>query len=179
MIYLAAILVIAAVALFVAAPLMMSSSASATRGFEPSASERLEHEQSLALAALRDLEFDHEMGKLSEGDYVSLRATLERRALAAMSGLEQVAVAETTAGAAARRRPVAVPGRPRPSGGPSDAARMPGLAGGRRVAADRRAFKYCPQCGSAVLMDGAKFCAECRLELAIGGPSSGAAGAQR
>ncbi len=46
--------------------------------------ERLEHERGLAVQGLRELEFDREMGKLSDADYETLRAGLENRALVAM-----------------------------------------------------------------------------------------------
>jgi cytochrome c-type biogenesis protein CcmI len=83
-IWVAAILVVAAVALFVAAPL----SDDASDGGRPATggeSERHEHEHALAVQALRELEFDHAMGKLDADDYRALRQRLEIRALAGMS----------------------------------------------------------------------------------------------
>lgn len=87
--YFAAFLIVAAVAMFVAAPL--------TEGFLRRKRSvnleltRLQHDRELALQGLRELEFDHEMGKLDEVDYVSLKANLESHAFAAMRLLEQLA----------------------------------------------------------------------------------------
>lgn len=89
MTYMAAILIVAAVALFVAAPL--------TEGIRRRridahglAIERLNHDRGLAVQGLRELEFDYAMGKVDAADYQTLRATLENRALAAMTALDQV-----------------------------------------------------------------------------------------
>jgi cytochrome c-type biogenesis protein CcmI len=82
-IWIAALLLIVAVALFVAAPLgdHVSNEMSTTGGVK---SQRREHEHALAVQALRELEFDHAMGKLDGDDYHALRKRLEIRALAAM-----------------------------------------------------------------------------------------------
>ncbi|HEX4210768.1 MAG TPA: hypothetical protein VHY56_10260 [Candidatus Binataceae bacterium] len=138
--YVAAFLIVAAVALFVAAPL--------TEGFlqrKRSANlelMRLEHERELALQGLRELEFDHEMGKLDESDYQSLKANLENHALTAMRGLEQLAPA------------------PRPT-----LVRLAPLrGGGMSTPANPRPFNFCPQCG---LRAGAgyRFCPGCGIAL--------------
>src|SRR5262249_13497846 len=84
-IWIASILLITAVGLFVAAPL--SDQVFAGRRSALSAEpEQRRHEYALALQALRELEFDHAMGKLDAGDYRVLRERLEKRALAAMGG---------------------------------------------------------------------------------------------
>jgi len=81
---------VAAVAIFTAWPLL--------RGAEPEpevrggeASARLAHERDAALAAIREIDFDHGTGKLSDEDHAALRAELERRALAAIAALERPA----------------------------------------------------------------------------------------
>jgi cytochrome c-type biogenesis protein CcmI len=87
-IWVAAILLITAVGLFIAAPL--SGPVFAGRSSAISAeSERRRHEHALAVQALRELEFDQAMGKLGAGDYHELRERLENRALAAMDGREK------------------------------------------------------------------------------------------
>ncbi len=53
------------------------------------AREHWEHEHALSRWGLRELEFDREMGKLSDADYQSLRASLQGRALQAMSAIEK------------------------------------------------------------------------------------------
>lgn len=83
-IWIAAMLLITAVALFVAAPLSDQVS-NEDRPASEAESERREHEHSLAVQALRELEFDYAMGKLDADDYHALRLRLEIRALATMS----------------------------------------------------------------------------------------------
>ncbi|MGC1677382.1 MAG: hypothetical protein WA740_07590, partial [Candidatus Binataceae bacterium] len=92
MIYFAAAMIVAGVALFVAAPLAGGLLPSRRKRFDKDELDaiRLEHERGLAVQALRDLEFDREMGKLSDADYEALRATLENRALGAMQSIEQL-----------------------------------------------------------------------------------------
>jgi cytochrome c-type biogenesis protein CcmH/NrfG len=85
---LAMLLLAAAVALFVAAPLTEVFKSHLRSGASAD-SVRLEHERGLALAALRELEFDHAMGKIADAEFQTLRARLETRALTAMSALTQ------------------------------------------------------------------------------------------
>ena len=94
-IWVAAILLIIAVALFVAAPLS-DPLFGGRRSSISAESERREHEHGLAIQALRDLEFDHAMGKLDAGDYRVLRERLEIRALAAMQHRHRSAPRATT-----------------------------------------------------------------------------------
>jgi hypothetical protein len=115
--YVAAILIVAAVALFVAAPL--SGGFPRRRGATSRELdlERLEHERGMAVQGLRELEFDHEMGKLDETDYRDLKRSLEDRALASMSALERLRGAERTvtmrlASRPAGARPAAVSASP-------------------------------------------------------------------
>ena len=80
-----ALLLIATVATVIAAPLLDSGAevqASVDLGIE-----RLEREKNAALTAIREAQFDHAMGKLSEEDYASLRSFYERRALTALGEL--------------------------------------------------------------------------------------------
>src|SRR5271170_4271777 len=88
MTYLAAILIVAAVALFVAAPLTEGLRRRRRFLLDDAECDRFEHDRALAVQGLRELEFDHEMHKLDSADYQSLRATLENRALAAMTALD-------------------------------------------------------------------------------------------
>jgi hypothetical protein len=80
MLYLAALLIVASVALFVAAPLgggLLTS----RRIRDAAEAERLEHELGLAMQGLRELDFDREMGKLSDDDCEALCERLMARAL--------------------------------------------------------------------------------------------------
>ena len=84
-IWIAAILLIMAVALFVAAPLSEHVLSDTTPDSKPESDGR-ERQHTLAVQALRELEFDHEMGKIDDGDYATLKRRLELRAFAAMDG---------------------------------------------------------------------------------------------
>lgn len=159
MIYLAAILIVTGVALFVAAPLTGESLW--RRAARPSAEvERLEHERELAMQGLRELEFDREMGKLSEFDYAALKTPLEERALAAMGALGR-SRNEPGSGGAPVTAPVVRTLRAvvSPSGG----------------AATARKVRFCPECGSAV-GGNYKFCAGCGAPLAALRRAGGEAG---
>ena len=109
--------------------------------------ERLEEEpteaemrKTVALKALRDVEYERAMGKLDEGDYESLKAELSSEALAALEAEEETAVA----------------------GGAGD----PALEGEIEAARVRlRAGSACTACGEANEA-GSRFCAHCGQPLA-------------
>jgi hypothetical protein len=137
-IYLALVLIILGVALFVAAPLF--EFAPGPRGSVDSERSRLEHERALAVQALRELEFDREMRKLSEQDWAELKHQLEARALRAMAALEKL-----------DQRALRTPGRGRRLARTSPA---PAVA----------AIKFCPACGKPVAAN-SNFCGECGATL--------------
>ena len=99
------VVVAAAVALacvlFVARPFLAEPEAagSADRLDEPGELERrmleLAEERDRALAALKELEFDHRTGKVSDDDYRELVGPLRRRAAAALRALEPRAEGST------------------------------------------------------------------------------------
>lgn len=140
MIYLALVFIVVGVALFVAAPLFESTRGAGKARVDLERS-RLEHERALAVQALRDLEFDHEMRKLSEQDWAELRRNLEERALRAMAELERLDKAADRRGA--RRTAVRVA-----DGGPTQL----------------QSAKFCPACGTPITLR-AKFCAQCGAPL--------------
>jgi hypothetical protein len=88
---LAALLAVAAV-LFVARPFLREPVAKSDRLSEPDELDRrrlaLLEERDRALDALRELEFDHRTGKLSDDDYRTLVGPLRRRAAQATRALE-------------------------------------------------------------------------------------------
>jgi len=88
---LAALLAVAAVA-FVARPFLREPSPESDRLDEPSVLERrrleLVEERDRAVLALRELEFDHRTGKVSDEDYRSLVGPLRRRAAETLRALE-------------------------------------------------------------------------------------------
>ena len=178
MFYIAAFLIVAGVALFVAAPLTGGLARRRTASRDELESAQWEHEQALAVQGLRELEFDREMGKLSDGDYASLQAALEARALAAITAIEWLKDKERAATLAAleawsRRRPTAPaaeqtqqrPG-PVPAGPPAVQPAQPSTAAASaprwtspEASAGRRA-RFCPQCGMRAPASG-NFCGEC------------------
>ena len=111
--------------------------------------ERLEHQRALAVQGLRELEFDHEMGKLDEGDYAALKRALEERALAAMAALDRLRASPAGDGVA-QSAPALDPGVARHGAvGVADAPPTyphfcPQCGGHLDIAAGR-----CPACGAA------------------------------
>lgn len=55
----------------------------------PGAGEGWERQKRQALAAIREAEFDHQMGKLSDDDLATMRARFEAQALEAIAALER------------------------------------------------------------------------------------------
>jgi len=172
MFILAAALIVAGVALFVAAPLGIGLVGARAKSAGEIQVERLEHERALAVQGLRELEFDREMGKLSDADYEPMHKALEDRALTAMAAVENIRVqAENAANAKkpsvtplAPRKPA--PRRidpiptlivrtetPRPPQPPSQPT--PPAAG---------KIRFCPECGMRAAID-AKFCAGCGIAI--------------
>lgn len=88
---LGAVLAVGAV-LFVAGPFLREPAARTDLLAEPDELERrrleLAEERDRALAALKELEFDHRSGKISDEDYADLVGPLRRRAADALRALE-------------------------------------------------------------------------------------------
>jgi hypothetical protein len=166
--YVAAILIVAAVALFVAAPL--SGGFPRRRGSTGSELdlERLEYQRGLAVQGLRELEFDHEMGKLDEVDYRDLKRSLEDRALGAMSVIERLRdVERVTMMRLASRAAPPTPAAASAAGAPvtSVATSTPRPSRGAAAIA-KPTVKFCPQCGVRVGA-GHNFCAACGASLNV------------
>lgn len=89
LLYLAGLAVVGAVATFVAAPLLRAAAPGAAAPAGNPERHRFEKEKDLAYAAIKEAEFDFEMGKLSPEDYALLRQKYEARALAALAALER------------------------------------------------------------------------------------------
>ncbi len=177
MLYLAAVLIVAGVAMFVAAPLAGGLLPSRRRKTADLDAERLEHQRGLAVQALRELDFDREMGKLADADYEALRVTLETRALEAMKSLEALQrKAEDERRADAPPAPKAL--KPALHVEPARGAEVPrvpqdpAVASVRPIASAPRSLRFCPQCGNRTIAD-ARFCAECGLALRPAGRATG------
>jgi hypothetical protein len=88
---LAAVLAVAAVA-FVARPFLREPAPASDRldelGEAARARIELEEERDRALAALKELEFDHRTGKISDRDYRELVGPLRRRAAETLQALD-------------------------------------------------------------------------------------------
>lgn len=130
-------------------------------------------DESPAAAALREIELDHAMGRLSDDDYAALRSRYEREL-------------EASPGARAPAPPPQAPRRPAapPAGGDLDAraealvARYRGHAPacpscGVRPEPDAtfcsscgRRLLPCPACGAAITEPDARFCPSCGTPLA-------------
>ena len=145
MVYVAALLVVAGVALYVAAPLVGARRAQSAAPSQDLDFDRAIQQRSLAVQALTELEFDREMNKLSGEDYRALRAPLEARALGAMAEIERLrAERHADADAAREAQRVLPPIQP--------------------VERRLRRLVYCPQCGDRVRAE-ASFCTECGASL--------------
>lgn len=88
-VYLVGLSVIAAVAVAIAAPLLWSHATQPSTPRGDPERYRLEKEKELAYAAIKEADFDLEMGKLSTEDHAAIRDKYEARALAALAALER------------------------------------------------------------------------------------------
>jgi len=106
--------------------------------------EELVARKSVLLQSLRDIEFDHETGKLSEADYERLRKKHERQALQVMRRLDElrgdVDLDDEIDSALEERL------RQRAEAGTADSQPTP--------SADREAAIECPECGHRLADDG-------------------------
>jgi hypothetical protein len=113
----------------------------------------------VAVAALREIEFDRATGKLSEADYAQLKAQYTRDALARMRRAPAMGAEEDTLEAAIRayraERPACDRCGPRPE---TDAIFCSNCGQYLPV--------RCEQCGQTVEEAGARFCSACGHRLA-------------
>lgn len=164
---LAAGLALAAVAVFfvlrpiITPPLPGNDSASAELEAEDPEDDL--SRRSVALRALKEIEFDRATGKLSDADYDALKAEYTTEALAALRADSAAAPAATPA--ISWPRTVAPPAAratcPTHGVRPEAEARFCSVCG-RRLAA---ATGFCAKCGTALEPD-ARFCATCGRRVA-------------
>ena len=114
----------------------------------------LEREKMLALRAIKELEFDHAMGKVAEGDFVEIRDRLRPRALRLMRQLDG---ADAYRQAIERDLASRVPPAPRAA---APSAPGPVVA----PAAESGVARFCTQCGAPAEAD-ARFCGMCGRAL--------------
>ena len=94
--YLVGLLVIGAVALLVALPLLKPNVSRVEEAdeVEPEIA-RWEKQKTDAYAAIKEAEFDWQMSKLTDDDYQALRQKYEQRALAALAELDRLGKRES------------------------------------------------------------------------------------
>ena len=118
--------------------------------------------QTVALRALKEIEFDRATGKLSDADYDQLKAKYTGEALAAMRGEPRAASREPKhAKAVAPRSPLPAPACPDHGPRPETNAEFCSVCGRRLGSAPG----YCVRCGT-VLESDARFCNRCGERVA-------------
>ena len=115
-----------------------------------------EHRKDLALAALKEIEFDRAMGKLDDADYERMKAAYTAEALEAIRAADAAEAARVPQEPALAKRAVA--------GGVGAGAGADADPAEALIAAKRQAKKsgrrFCSECG-AELEGAGKFCVEC------------------
>jgi hypothetical protein len=115
----------------------------------------------LAIAALREIEFDRATGKLSDADYAMLRERYANEALAAMraSALNAPAMPDDPVEAAVRAyrdaHPTCAKCGIRPEAGAIYCSNCGGFLRGK-----------CDSCGTAITASGVRYCIDCGHRLA-------------
>ena len=112
--------------------------------------KELEREKQSLLKALKELQFDHEMRKISDADYQEITAVYRARATRVMRQLDDNAAISASLAAAAPTAPS--PTKASRSGTPGAATRpvrKPGKCGACGSANDRDAA-FCKRCGGAL-----------------------------
>jgi hypothetical protein len=99
LLYLVGLLLIGMVAAFVALPLFRPSEEREFLAEPESQAARWEKQKAEAYAALKEAEFDLQMGKLTDTDYQLLREKYEARALEALAQLDRLNPAQKQSGA--------------------------------------------------------------------------------
>ena len=79
-----------AVILFVAYPFLTETKEAATRQLHASEQERLFQQKEDAISALKDIEMDFQMGKLSQLDYENLKARHEQQAVSIFKQIDKL-----------------------------------------------------------------------------------------
>lgn len=159
-----AVLIILAGVAFMVQPFFRSARAVPGRGsLGADARRALQAEKEAVYAALKDLDFEYQTGKLSDQDYGDLRESYRARALSILSASDRLKAAA-------------------PAAEPDGAARCPRCAHGNppgskfceACGAPLAAESACPACGIGVAAED-RFCAECGAP--VGGGAAAHAGA--
>ncbi len=92
LLYFSGLLLVGAIAVFVAAPLFKPEREPYSPGAQEGQAIRWEKQKTDAYAAIKEAEFDQQMGKLTKEDYHVLREKYEARALEALAQLDRLHV---------------------------------------------------------------------------------------
>lgn len=92
LLYVSGLILISVIAVFVAAPLFKPERETYSLEAQEGQATRWEKQKTDAYAAIKEAEFDQQMGKLTEQDYRVLREKYEARALEALAQLDQLRV---------------------------------------------------------------------------------------
>lgn len=156
------------VGLYLSAPLLRSVDRPvAARSLETSS---LMAERDRLIAALQELDFDHQLEKVPEEHYQVQRRTLLEQGAAVLRRLDAIAPAPGTGSAVpldpnARLEQAAAAGRP--DGAASYAAvddRLESMLAARRAARHAKSAGFCPRCGKPILVTD-EFCSHCGKRL--------------
>lgn len=90
LLYLTGLLFISAIATFVASPLLAREEDQKAQPEPDSVLARWEKQKTEAYAAIKEAEFDLQMGKLTQEDYLAIREKYEARALEALAQLDSL-----------------------------------------------------------------------------------------
>ena len=139
--------------------------AGAETSVPPSAASRAADQRGSVLTAIRGLDEDFEIGKLTEADYREMRQTLRAEAVELLR-VERAALEEAAGTERAARR------------GCRNAPQLAEAAGTERAALAGAAGadgtpRSCPNCEAETGAD-ARFCSQCGAPLDQGGPADGA-----
>ena len=140
---------------YVLAPVVIGVKRSPTQPVVP----RADRPDDLAIAALREIEFDRATGKLSDADYAVLRERYASQALADMRATGAGAVAEDPAEAAIRAYRSAHPSCGKCGIRPETDAMYCSNCGSYLPG-------KCASCGIAVTAAGVRYCIDCGTRLA-------------
>ena len=85
------IVIVAAVCIFLFRPFLTARGRIGERDAGPGGETRLVEEREALIDAIRELDFDHRMGKVEEEDYRETRSRYENRAVELMRAIEETA----------------------------------------------------------------------------------------
>jgi len=154
------------VALVVARPLLDGNRA---RDRQPGPAEALLAEREQILLQLRDLDFDHTLGKLDEADYAAQRAQLVGQGVEVLKQLDALGLSlPVVAPAPAGDEVEAAIARRRQRAAPASSAAAPVAPAPPPTAASATLTRTCANCGRKALA-GDQFCASCGQPLPTAG----------